>query len=489
MIEAAVFICGAVLMVFELVGSRVLAPYFGTSIVVWTNLIGIILGSLSLGYYLGGKKADKKPQRSIFASIVLIAGFLILAMTLYKDYILPPLGKLAFSNHFMASFVAVLLLFTPASIYLGMISPYAARLKIKQVSNSGSTVGRLYAVITIGSLSGTFLGGYILISYLGTRSILMLLSSVLVITGCLIYGLNIVKNKKILLLVLLAIGLTVIAVFANTEKKLLEDTDSLYNRITIYDVFEQKQKQTVRVMKLDNAFSSTMYLGSDDLMFRYTKYYRLLSHFYKSPKKVLMIGGAGYSYPKDYLNTFDKAEMDVVEIDQKVTELAQKYFNLKDDPRLKVYHEDGRTYINRNTVKYDAILGDAFRAKSIPYQLTTKEAIQKMYDSLNKDGVLFVSIISAIEGDNGKFLRAEYKTLKSVFPQVYLFTITQKGEGTTVRNMMLVGIKGDTKPEFVSNNPEFNDYLSFLWTKKITDDVPILTDDFAPVEQYNRLYL
>ena len=137
-----------------------------------------------------------------------------------------------------------------------------------------------------------------------------------------------------------------------------------------------------------------------------------------------MLGGAGYSFPKDYLTKYPNATLDVVEIDPGVTALAKKYFALEDHPNLTIYHEDARVFLNQNTKKYDAILGDAFSSwYLVPYQLTTEEAIRRQYDSLSLSGAVILNIVSSIEGEMGEFLRAEYKTYKKVFPQVYLLPV------------------------------------------------------------------
>jgi len=199
-----------------------------------------------------------------------------------------------------------------------------------------------------------------------------------------------------------------------------------------------------------------------------------------------MLGGAGYSFPKDFLLHYEKQQtIDVVEIDPEVTELAKQYFDLKENPRLTIYHEDGRVYLNRTLNKYDVIFGDAFSSHySLPYQLTTKEAVEKKFDILNKDGVVILNIISSIQGEKGEFLRAEYATYKSVFPQVYLFPVNHPTDGYKVQNIILVALKSKESPNLDSNDPVLKEYLDHLWEKEIQIDVPVLTDDHTPVEYY-----
>lgn len=203
-----------------------------------------------------------------------------------------------------------------------------------------------------------------------------------------------------------------------------------------------------------------------------------------------MFGGAGYSFPKDYLAKYPKAKLDVVEIDPGVTELAKKYFALEDHPNLTIYHEDGRVFLNQNTKKYDAIFGDAFSSwYLVPYQLTTREAVQKEYDSLTESGVVILNIISSLEGEMSDFLRAEYRTYKEVFPQVYILPVGHPHNASRIQNITLVALKSSIPPLWTSKDPEINEYLSHRWEKAILVDLPVLTDDYAPVDHYIGKFL
>ena len=483
-LEIIVFICGAVVMIFELVGSRVLGPYFGTSIFVWTSLIGIILGSLSLGYYSGGKIADKNPKISILSLIVFLSAVFIGLTIIIKSFLLIYL-QTSISDIRASSVIASLILFSPTSILLGMVSPYAAKLKLNNLNTSGTTIGNLYAISTAGSIFGTFLSGFYLIPHFGTNKLLIILSITLIITSLALFSKKIIK-VRLSILVFMIIGWFVFTGFNYLSQNTgFIDIDTAYNRIWIYDYTDQKTNKPTRIMGINNENHSSMFLDSDELTNEYTKYYHLAKHFYPGFKTTLMLGGAGYSYPKSFLNSYTEATIDVIEIDPMVTELAKKYFNLKEDSRLNIYHEDGRVYLNKTPKKYDVIFGDAFSSHySLPYQLTTKEAIQRKYDILNDDGVVILNIISAIEGEKGKFLRAEYATYKRIFPQVYLFPVRESNDGNEVQNIILVALKSKDNQNFNDADPEINKYLQHLWKKEINDDTPILTDDFAPVDYY-----
>ena len=484
-LEFAVFMCGAVVMIFELVGSRVIGPFLGTSLFVWTSLIGIILASLSLGYYLGGKQADKNASMSRLARIILLAAICIAVTIGIKDILLLFLQKNVGEIR-TASVIASIVLFMPASIFLGMVSPYAAKLKLSSLENTGRTIGNLYALSTAGSIFGTLFAGFYLIPFFGTNKLLIFLAIILVLISIVLSLKTYIKSKVAVLLFLVS-GLIA---FNFLDGLLIEngflDLDTSYNRIFITDSKQQVRNLTIRRMGINNEAHSAMYLESDELVSEYAKSYHLIRHFYPDFKSSLMLGGAGYSFRKSYLKTYPNAKIDVVEIGPKVTQLAKDYFKLKEDPRLSIFHNDGRTYLNHTEKTYDIILGDAFSSSySIPYQLTTQESAQKMHDILNDDGIVILNIISSIEGDSGKFFRAEYATFKTVFPQLFVYPLHDSKNGSTIQNIFLIASKSKDKIyPFSSDDIYINNRLQKFWHKKIPNDLPILTDDFAPVDYY-----
>lgn len=480
LLEIIVFVCGAVVMILELAGSRVMAPYLGTSLFVWSSLIGLILGALSLGYWYGGKIADKDPSWKQFSLIILIAAIFIGLTAWTKDIILIFINSLTRDVR-LGSILAASFLFAPASAALGMVSPYAVRLKIEKIDTSGKTVGNLYAISTMGSIFGTFFAGFFLLASVGTTNLLFILAITLVLISLLAFPKN--NSKKILIVIILLCGLAGSeAVRAKAEKNGLIDQDTAYQKILIYEGTDKTTGKPVRYLRTDDfAVQSGMFLNDDELVFSYVKFFRLARHFKPDPKNALMIGGAAYTYPRDFLKNYPSSTMDVVEIDPMMTELARRYFKLKDDPRLKIFHEDGRIFLNQNNKKYDMIFGDAFKSFNPPFQLATLESAKRMFDSLSDDGIIMINIISAIEGPKGELLRAEIKTLKQVFPEIMVFAVKSDDPNET-QNIMLAAAKN--KKSLESNDPEMKAALARLWDKKITDDMPIITDDFAPVENY-----
>ncbi|MBI3290783.1 fused MFS/spermidine synthase [Candidatus Falkowbacteria bacterium] len=482
-LELIVFIGGTSVMVLELIGSRIVAPYLGTSIFVWSALIGIILGALSLGYHLGGRFSAKNPRISFLLKILFLAGLSILLISVIKDFVLYYSAALGVK---WGSVTATLALFTLPSIILGMVSPYAIRLKIESLENSGGVAGNLYALSTIGSIFGTFLAGFYLIPTFTTSQILFGLSFVLIATSLL-------GGKKIAKIVSLIAITGFFAVSAGTSSNYVFETDSAYNHIRVADLTDPKTKQDIRVMFLATETHSIIYKDSAELFSPYHEIYLLDNLFAKEINKALTLGGGGYIAPMNFLSRYPNAEMTVVEIDPEVTATAKKYFNLRDDPRLTIYHEDGRIFLNQNKDKYDVIYGDAYASYySLPFQLTTFETIQKIYDSLNEGGVFILNMISSLKGEKSKFFQTEYKTISEVFPQLYVFPARFYDDQNQdkVQNIVIVAAKSDqklSKDELLSRaDPKQKILLENLFEEPINfdSDIKVLTDEFAPVDYY-----
>ena len=485
-LETILFISGAVVMILELSGSRIVAPFLGTSIYVWTSLIGIILGSLSLGYWLGGQLADRKPDYGAFTLLLLGAALLIGLISFTQTAVLAGIQQ-HIADIRIGAVLAATILFAPASILLGTITPFAVRLKIRNVSGSGAMVGRLYAISTVGSIVGTFLAGFYLIAYFGSGKILMVLSLALFFCAMLAYDNRMSPGEKIIGACLVACLLPVYGFSAPNRGGVVHDLDTRYNRVIIEDRLLAKTGKTVRYLRVDRDWGqSAVVVGEpDELYFEYNRFYRLVDHFAPANRQVLLIGGGAYTYPRDYLRRNPLATIDVVEIDPAFTELAKRYFYLTDDPRMTIYHEDGRTFLNRSHRQYDAVFVDIFKsAASPPFQLTTVEAMRSMAQRLRPGGVLLTNIYASILGSKGRFLRAAYQTLQAVFPRVLVFPVQFPENGHAVQNILLVALTQKSTPALSSANPELHRYLAHRYPYPIPDDMPVLRDRFAPVEHY-----
>jgi spermidine synthase len=486
-LEIVVFTCGALVMIYEIIGSRLLAPYIGTSTYVWTSLIGVILGALSLGYWLGGKYADRRPEIKILASVIFIAGGLVALTILIQEIVLSLIAQSLLIIELKA-LVAAFLLFAPASVLLGFVTPYAVRLKMLAVEDAGKTVGRLYALSTVGSILGTFLAGFFLIPFVGSTKTLYIIGASLILLSILLVPFAFSQFKiAALILFVLAVGTSEFQSYYIYKTNDLHDIDTEYSRVRIFNS-KTKEGKDIRALAIDPfIIQSGMFFDKDELVFEYTKYYHLVRHFKPDFQNTLMIGGAGYSFPKDYLRKYPNAKMDVVEIDPQMTEIARKYFRLEENPRLKIIHQDGRIFLNQaDSNKYDAVLIDAFGSLfSVPFQLTTIEAVKQIDRSLVDDGVVIFNLGSALTGDSNKFLQAELKTYTQVFPQIYVFKVNTDYSDEHWQNLIIIATKSKTRDSFESNDMEIRRLLGHSYKIDPTSESNILTDDLAPVEYYN----
>ena len=508
-LEFAVFICGALVMTYEIIGSRIISPFIGTSTYVWTSLIGVILAALSLGYWIGGRMADKRPDVKVLASAIFLAGGAVSITILVKDPVLAVIGSASIGLE-IKSVIAALILFAPASVLLGFVTPYSVKLRTVSLADSGKTVGRLYALSTVGSIVGTFAAGFILIPFVGSTRTLYLIAALLFGVSVMLAPLAFTRSNFAIITVFIfgAAGGELSAFYMHRTTGLV-DIDTQYSRVQIYNSRDEKTGRAFRAIATDPFFAqSSMYLDDGSPVFEYVKYFGLIDHFKPGHRNTLMIGGAGYTIPREYLKNYPEARIDVVEIDPKMTELAREYFNLKDDPRLTIFHEDGRVFLNRSDPsKYDAVFVDAFGTLfSIPYQLTTVEAFRHIHRALKDDGIVIVNIGSALAGPASRFLHAEVATYKAAFPEVHLFKVRPERPDTDLQNVVLIAVKrlpnsppvlggvaSASDDGVVLNSgvilPDAIQNLLANHYNGIIDPLPILTDELAPVEHYNSTAL
>ena len=490
------FFSGSATMILELAGSRLVAPYFGTSLIVWTALIGIIMTSLCLGNWFGGFLADKRPEGKLLGRILMFAALIISVTAFSSNFILTEIQELGL-NLYVSSVYTALFLFAPSSMLLGMVQPFVARLAIRNIDNSGGVIGRLSALNSAGSILGTFMGGFVLISLFPSGVILMLVASMTALLSVLIYT----GAWRKIISFLIFIALTAGAIGANESglpfSPVGEHIETAYNHISVAESIDRRNGRRVRIMITNpDAAQSLMYLDApDELVSDYTKFYDLAFHFKPDTKRILMLGGGGYSVPKYILANYDDVSLDVVELDPGVTEAARKYFALVDNPNLTIYHEDARTFLNRlgreKNELYDAILMDTFSsAIVIPFQLTTIEAGRLLRSILKPDGVLIVNIISSVYGAKSGVFHGLYKAFGSSFDTMMIFPVNARETkySRALQNIILVAASGG-QLSFSSNSQKYGKLLSHQWLEEFTPDpaVPAFSDSFAPVERYTLL--
>ncbi len=486
--DIIIFTVNAVCMILELVASRVLSPYFGSSNLVWTAVIGIILLSSSIGNYYGGLIADKKDVNNKVKVILLLSCISVLMIPLIQEEIIKIIVALT-TNIKIGAIIATILLFFIPSLFMGLLTPIILKLKLDDIESAGKVSGKFYAIATIGGIVGTFLGGFWLIPSFGSIYILFMLAIILAI---LMIFVDLKFDRILLIIVFIITSICIIFMYCYTNKNIKNGEsilqknignevsyDTEYGRVIIYNGIYKNE--LIRVLNIDSGYESATYVDEDkcnELIFDYTKMYNLMFKGNIEVKNALLIGGAGYSYPKYYISHYEDKNMDVVEIDGKITEIAKEYFfldklikdyNLEQTKRLNLITEDGRTYLNQNKKKYDAILNDAFSGDSPAKTLTTLEAVQKIKESLNENGLYLTNIISSLQGKNNKFLNAEINTLKQVFKNVYVIPCEENLENLEkVINNMVIATDSDLNFENAYNFENDNEI--------------ILTDDYCPVD-------
>jgi len=472
-------------MALEILGSRFLAPYFGSTLFVWGSLIGVVLAALSLGYYYGGKISDTNPNFYTFSLIIFSAGAYILSLALTTPALFEFVLALRLGERYGPLAAALMLLAVP-SFLLGIVSPYSVRLGTETHRTVGRVAGNLYSISTAGSITGTFVTVFILIPQFGVMKILFGVSIVLMSVSLL--GLTNRMRAVVIIVISLAIALAVSEPVQ--AGGVIYEKDTPYHRLVVMD----NSLTGVRTLILDNNFHSAMDLNNPDrIVYTYTGYFHLGFLFNPEIRNVLFIGGGGFSGPKRFLKDYNWITVDVVEIDPEVIQVAKEYFGVRNQERLNIYNEDGRMYLVNSNKKYDLIVLDAYARTYIPFHLLTLEFFNEVERDLTPNGVVVSNVISSLTGRTADLFKADYKTLSQVFPNVYVFPVSDVGSGLA-QNIIVVATKTNmfyskaTLLETAKNTdylkiPQISGYIEHYQETKIeAPDVRILTDDYAPVE-------
>ena len=479
-IEITVFLCGALDMALELVAARVLSPYVGSSNLIWTTIIGVMLTSMSIGYWIGGKLADKDPNINRLSTLILLGAIFTSFIPILEAVFVKNFSEIS-QNLVLIAFITSAIIFGLPSFVLATVSPYAVKLKDKNPEEIGKLSGKVSSLSTIGSIVGTFVSGFLLIPNLGVRTIILSITLILLLLSALLFE-N--KSKKYFLMIII-LGISLIGInflgkviFSKNNADIIEDVDSEYSRIWVKQV--EGEEVSYKTLQVDTGLESYINQETGEMGSRYLYYYDLFDYFEKDAKNVLLIGGAAYTYPTYYLKKYTDKNIDVSEIDPKMTQIATRQFNLDiNNPRLKIYHQDGRSFLNYTKNKYDCILIDAFKGLNAPFELTTYEAMKNAKNILNDNGVVITNIISSIEGDKSNFIKYEYSTYKAIFDEVKVYQVLPQREQSEEQNLILVGIKGKDNID----NVKYQQYQELLGTEltNFSSDKEIVTDNYAPI--------
>jgi spermidine synthase len=478
-LELLVFVVGSASLGAEIAAARLMAPFFGASTIIWANTIGVVLVSLSIGYWLGGRFADSHPHRRGLCMLVLIAaaalGLVPFAADPFLDVSVDALDEVS-AGAFIGSLAAVSILVAPPVILLGAASPYAIRLAVARVEESGTVVGRMYAISTIGSLLGTFASALLLIPLVGTQRTFLIFA-----LACAVVALPGIPQRRAVAIpaviaVLLALPVGTIKAGEGGDKVLEElETPHQYARVV-------EEPDGERELQLNEGRAvHSLYRPGSHLTGDVWDEYLVLPFVARAtpPGRIAILGNAAGTTARAYGHYFPQTRVDGVEIDGKLTELGRRYFDLR-NPRLKVFHEDARPYLRRTDHRYDVVMVDAYRQPYIPFYLATREFFELARERLLPGGSGIVNAAHP-EGqdDLEKVLGA---TLADVFPTV----VRDPSQET---NTVLLATEADATAANLQRNlavlpPELRP-LARATAARLgprLDGGTVYTDDKAPVE-------
>jgi spermidine synthase len=467
-----VFLAGAGTLATEIGASRLLAPYFGSSTLVWANIIGLTLAYLALGYWLGGRLADRRPEPRVLAAVLLLAAA-SLALTPFAarpilDIAVRGLDALSLGS-VVGSFFAAVAVFAVPVTALGAVSPFAIRLALANVAEAGQVAGRLYALSTAGSLVGTFVSALVSIPLVGTQR-------TLVGTAVCLAAAAAVLLRGGWLLAPVAVA-ALLAVPAGQVKRSLYETESAYQYIRVVE-----SEDGERELELNEGVAVHSVWRRDSVLTgRYWDLFLLLPPLLdRPPARMLVIGNAGGTMARAYGRFYPSVEIDGVEIDPKLNDVARRFFGAGDNPRLSLIAADGRPFLERTKHRYDLIVVDAYRQPYVPFYLATREFFELARRRLRPGGAVALNVAATPE--DRRLSRALGTTLLSAFPQAWRWSALRFNDlllalDQPLRREELVRRAARAPGGVQSLAPLFRRQLRLVQPRGTP-----LTDDRAPVE-------
>jgi len=475
-----VFVVGFSILGAEIAAARLLAPYFGASTIVWANTIGIVLVALSIGYWYGGRLADRNPTREGLYRIVLLAGLLLAAVPFIADPFLDTAVEALDSisaGAFVGSLLAVTALVAVPILVSGAVAPYALRLAVCDVAEAGTVSGRLYAISTVGSLLGTFSSALLFIPLIGTRRTFILfgLALVLVAAAGLARRRFVLAPAALVALLLLPAG-TVKGAGADGGRVIHEtDTEYQYARV-VEDPDGSRRLELNEGQAIHSVFRPDSYLTDD-----YWDEMLVLPFAVRArpPGSIAILGNAAGTTARAYGRFFPRSRIDAVEIDGELTEIGRRYFDLR-APRLHTHTSDARPFLRRTGERYDVIVVDTYRQPYIPFYMATKEFFELARDRLRPGGVVLINVGEPERSDRVE--RVLGATMAAVFPTV----LRDPSESTnTVLLATDAGASAPRLADAAGRLPAPLRPLALAAADRLAPRLPggrVYTDDVAPVE-------
>jgi spermidine synthase len=502
--HAVVFVTSMCIMIVELVASRLVSKYLGSSLFTWTGVIGIVLGGISLGNWLGGLLADRFPPRRL-APVLLFASslltFLIIVLDILVGRLTWSLGTDGMTASALARTIALIaVLFLLPSCALGTVSPSMAKYALELAPGVGRTVGGIYAFGSLGSIAGTFLAGFLLIPMLGLTANILLVGIVLAVLSAAVGGRRLLSGLWAVVLVALALTDAPGAVsrsFAEGApggRRIALEKDSPYSYIRVTD--EPGAAGSERTLRLDALIHNKRDTAHPDaLLYEYERIFEALTreHFIRAHGaraagfSTLTLGGGGFTLPTYLERHYPSARHTVVEIDPDVVRTARLWFGLPQKTGLRIVVSDARAFVRSRpdpeARSYDIVYCDAFNAFSVPSHLTTREFTAAISELLAPGGLYLVNCIDIF--DSGLFLDSFLDTVKAVFPMVTVYV--DPSFSPSARATFVVAAGGRTAMPDILRGPEGDPVGAALSALRIAElharvRGQVLTDDHAPVD-------
>ncbi|MBZ0111206.1 MAG: fused MFS/spermidine synthase [Thermoanaerobaculia bacterium] len=487
---------GAIVMALEILSARILSPTFGNSVYVWGSVISVFLAALSIGYLWGGSLADRQPKLSTLGQLLLLVVLLEVVLLHFGVEITEGLGRI-FGTSRYGALATTALLFGPITTLLATVSPFAVRLAAKEVESLGNVSGRLYALSTAGSLAGTLGCTFILIPFLDVRQALFILIVLTAVTAVAAMG---GEGRAALPVVgLIAVALTVASVYTFAPDR---STEALYyRRMTPYQTLEVRDSEGVRTLTSDGRTHSAESLATGESTAAYARNGIIPLLFNPEIHRIAVLGMGAGSYD-NYIRKFDASiEVDNVEIDPAVLEVAEEFFGFVPTSTSRVIIQDARRFLDEvpkgdtELEKYDLIFSDTYLGLSVPFHLTTVEFVALAKKRLTADGILMINVAANLEHP---FAKALYSTVASVFGHTYLFECPRPSANhlvvatnSTLPRMQraeLVERAKRLESRFPYVSPSLVEVANDLVEIDLRlDDEQVLRDSFAPVDHLIHL--
>jgi spermidine synthase len=468
-LSALVFGAGLGALAVEICASRLLAPYYGSSTIVWANLIGLVLAALSLGYWLGGRMADRWPSPRLLGGVVVTAALLVAVLPFvtrpFLDLTAEGLDELS-AGAVIGSFFATLLLFAPPVLLLGIVSPFAIRLAIDDVGTAGAVAGRLYALSTAGSLLGTFLSALVAIPLIGTQRTLLLTAALLAGSGSLLLGRRWV-----------AVALAPAVLLAVPPGAVKATEGLLYERESRYQFIQVVERDGARRLYLNEGLAVHSVWRPDTVLTGgvWDAFLAVPTLLGRDPERLAILGNAGGTVARAFGEFWPAVEIDGVEIDPDVSAAGRRYLGLGDNPRLVVHDADARPFLRRTDRRYDLIYVDAYHQPYVPFYLATEEFFRLAKERLRPGGLIALNV-ATVPGDR-RLAEELAGTLASVFPDVRVWPVLRFNE-------ILIGRTGNAG-RATGHDPRLAPLVDLL-DRQLSGPVDASdkpwTDDHAPVE-------